>query len=73
MRAVFAHDPTFVVTHAKRMLGHTFRGSTLRTWLRLESERRAFDRYRAIRRRERDYLPAVPLNRAVSASLSPSP
>ena len=72
VRAVFAHDPLFVVTHAKRMLGHTFRGSTLRTWLRLESERRAFDRYRAIRRRERDYLPAVSINRAVPASLVPS-
>jgi len=72
VRAVFAHDPLFVVTHATRMLGHTFRGSTLRTWLRLESERRAFDRYRAIRRREREYLPAVSLNRAVPALLSPS-
>jgi hypothetical protein len=42
------------------MLAHTFRGSTIRTWLGLEDDRRAFERYRAIRRRERDYLPSVP-------------
>jgi hypothetical protein len=59
MPAVFAHDPWFVVATARRMLNHTFRGSTLRTWLGLESERRAFERYREIRQQERDYLPSV--------------
>jgi radical SAM superfamily enzyme YgiQ (UPF0313 family) len=59
MPAVFAHDPWFVVANARRMLNHTFRGSTLRTWLGLESERRAFERYREMRQRERDYLPSV--------------
>jgi hypothetical protein len=39
------------------MCRHTFRGSTWRTWLGLESEREAFKRYRAIRRAEREYLP----------------
>jgi hypothetical protein len=38
------------------MLAHTFRGCTLRTLLGLEDERRAFERYRAIRRAERAYL-----------------
>ncbi len=57
MPQVFTHDPRFVATHAWRMLRHTFRGSTLRTWLGLEDERRAFERYRAIRRTEREYLP----------------
>ncbi len=57
MPRVFAHDPFFVATHAWRVLKHTFRGSTLRTWLGLEDEKRAFERYRAIRRTEREYLP----------------
>ena len=39
------------------MLAHTFRGSTWRTWLGLESEREAFRRYKAIRRREREFFP----------------
>ena len=38
------------------MLQHTFRGSTLKTWLRLEDEREAFRRYRAIRQLEREYI-----------------
>jgi radical SAM superfamily enzyme YgiQ (UPF0313 family) len=61
MPAVFAHDPWFVLAHARRMLDHTFRGNTLRTWLGLESERQAFARYRALRREEREYLPTVEL------------
>jgi anaerobic magnesium-protoporphyrin IX monomethyl ester cyclase len=56
MPAAFAHSPMFIVTHAWQLLKHTFRGSGLRTWLGLESERLAFDRYRSIRRAERDYL-----------------
>jgi hypothetical protein len=54
---VFAHDPGFVLKNGMRMLHHTFRGSTLKTWLRLEDERDAFRRYRAIRQQEREYLP----------------
>jgi radical SAM superfamily enzyme YgiQ (UPF0313 family) len=54
--AVFRHSPLFVLRHGHRMMGHTFRGSTLRTILGLENERAAFERYRAIRRAERDYL-----------------
>ncbi|HEY0776594.1 MAG TPA: radical SAM protein [Gemmatirosa sp.] len=53
--AVFRHDPGFVMRHARRMAAHTFRGSTWRTWLRLEDERAAFARYTAIRAREREY------------------
>ena len=51
-----AHDPWFVLRHARRMFGHTFRGSTWRTWLGLEDERAAFDRYRAMRRAERAFI-----------------
>jgi anaerobic magnesium-protoporphyrin IX monomethyl ester cyclase len=54
--AVFRHDPWFVATHAAKMLAHTFRGSTLRTFLGLEDERKAFERYKAIRRQEREYV-----------------
>jgi anaerobic magnesium-protoporphyrin IX monomethyl ester cyclase len=72
IRAVFAHDPIFVAANGHRMLRHTFRGTTLRTWLGLEDERRAFDRYRRIRRRERDYLPSVTISRAVRAAPLPS-
>jgi radical SAM superfamily enzyme YgiQ (UPF0313 family) len=57
MPAAFRHDPWFVVTHAHRMFAHTFRGASWKTWLGLEDERAAFTRYRAIRRRERDYVP----------------
>ena len=59
MPRVLAHDPMFATINGARMLAHTFRGSTIRTWLGLEDDRRAFERYRAIRRRERDYLPSV--------------
>ena len=56
MPAAFRHDPGFVLRHARRMAAHTFRGSTWRTWLRLEDEHRAFERYCALREREREYL-----------------
>jgi radical SAM superfamily enzyme YgiQ (UPF0313 family) len=54
---VVAHDPGFVARHGLAMLRHTFRGTTLRTWLGLESERDAFRRYKAIRRAEREFFP----------------
>ena len=57
MPDAFAHDPWFVLTHWHRMLRHTFRGTTLKTWLGLESSRDAFRRYKAIRRREREFFP----------------
>ena len=53
---VFRHDPWFVTTHAGKMLAHTFRGSTLRNFLGLEDEYKAFERYKAIRRQEREYV-----------------
>jgi radical SAM superfamily enzyme YgiQ (UPF0313 family) len=58
MPPVFAHDPGFVLRNGLRMLRHTFRGTRLKTWLRLESEREAFKRYREIRKKEREYVPA---------------
>ena len=50
------HDPLFVLRHGLSMFAHTFRGSTLRSALGLEGPRRAFERYRQIRRAERAYL-----------------
>jgi hypothetical protein len=38
------------------MAAHTYRGSTLRTVLGLEDERKAFMRYKEIRRQERQYI-----------------
>ncbi len=59
MPAALRHDPLFVVGHAPQMLAHTFRGSTWKSVLGLESDREAFRRYREIRRREREYVPAA--------------
>ncbi len=49
-------SPGFVLRHGFAMLAHTFRGSSLRTFLGLESERAAFQRYRSMRAAEREYV-----------------
>jgi hypothetical protein len=54
------HSPRFVLQHGLDMLAHTFRGSTARSALGLETERQVFARYQRIRQAERDYLPSVP-------------
>jgi anaerobic magnesium-protoporphyrin IX monomethyl ester cyclase len=54
--AALKHDPKFVLTTGWKMLGHTFRGSSLRSVLGLESQRKVFERYREIRRAEREYV-----------------
>ena len=53
---VLAHDPLFTLRHGVAMLRHTFRGSSVRSWLGLEDERAVFARYRALRHQEREYL-----------------
>jgi len=50
------HDPKFVLTTGWKMLGHTFRGSSIRSALGLESEKKVFERYREIRKAEREYV-----------------
>src|SRR5712675_1356720 len=50
------HDPKFVLFEGWKMFAHTFRGSSIRSALGLESEKRVFERYRAIRRSEREYV-----------------
>jgi len=54
--AALKHDPRFVLTTGWKMLAHTFRGSTVRSALGLESQKKVFERYREIRRAEREYV-----------------
>jgi anaerobic magnesium-protoporphyrin IX monomethyl ester cyclase len=56
MPAALKHDPWFVIRHGRRMLAHTFRGTTWRSIVGLEDARAVFARYRAMRAREREYL-----------------
>jgi radical SAM superfamily enzyme YgiQ (UPF0313 family) len=56
MPAAIRLYPGFVFTHARRMMAHTFRGTTWRSVLGLESSRESFRRYKQIRARERTYL-----------------
>ena len=56
MPKVLAHTPWFILKNGFRMLGHTFRGCGLRSLLSCEGERRAFERYREIRIKERSYI-----------------
>jgi anaerobic magnesium-protoporphyrin IX monomethyl ester cyclase len=58
MAPVIAHNPAFVLRNGLRMLRHTFRGSSVKTWLGLEDTRETFRRYCAIRRAEREFFPA---------------
>ena len=53
---VMRHDPGFVLRRWHRMLAHTFRGTTWRSLVGLESARDVFGRYRALRAREREYV-----------------
>jgi anaerobic magnesium-protoporphyrin IX monomethyl ester cyclase len=58
----------FVLRNAPRMCAHTFRGSTWRSALGLESEREVFERYKRIRAAEREYVPEA----AVAPSSAPA-
>jgi radical SAM superfamily enzyme YgiQ (UPF0313 family) len=55
--SVLRHYPGFVVRNGPRMLAHTFRGSSWRSCVGVESSRDVFRRYKAIRAREREYVP----------------
>jgi radical SAM superfamily enzyme YgiQ (UPF0313 family) len=56
MPVAFLHNPLFVLRNATKMFAHTYRGSTVKSLLGLEDERKAFARYRAMREVERDYV-----------------
>jgi radical SAM superfamily enzyme YgiQ (UPF0313 family) len=55
--AVLRRYPGFVLRNGPRMLAHTFRGTTWRSLLGLESDRDVFRRYKARRADEREYVP----------------
>jgi radical SAM superfamily enzyme YgiQ (UPF0313 family) len=50
------HSPRFILRNAFRMMMHTFRGSSWKSFLGLEDDHQAFRRYCAIRRAERAYI-----------------
>jgi len=50
------HSPGFAMRHGIRMMAHTFRGSSFRSLVGLEDERKVFARYRGIRKAERAYV-----------------
>jgi radical SAM superfamily enzyme YgiQ (UPF0313 family) len=54
---VLRRYPGFVLRNAPRMLAHTFRGTTWRSIVGLDSERQVFARYKARRAAEREYVP----------------
>jgi radical SAM superfamily enzyme YgiQ (UPF0313 family) len=54
--ATIPFNPRFLLRQVVPMLAWTFRGSTLKTWLGLEDERKAFERYRQLRAAERVYV-----------------
>ena len=49
--------PGFVLRNGPRMLAHTFRGTTWRSAVGLETDRQVFQRYKARRAAEREYVP----------------
>jgi hypothetical protein len=51
------HYPGFVARHAPQMFAHTFRGTSWRSAIGLESSRQVFARYKALRSAEREYVP----------------
>src|SRR5271165_3590324 len=53
--ALIARDPLFVIRNVVKMLAFNFRGSSVKSMLGLESDWTAFQRYRALRSRERVY------------------
>jgi len=69
MKSVIVHYPGFVALNWLRMMRHTFRGSTWKTWVGLESEHDAFLRYKQIRRREREYFSGDRLGGATRPSM----
>jgi hypothetical protein len=68
MPVALAHSPWFTLRNARRMLAHTFTGTTLRSILGLESDRIVFERFRADRARRRTYLELSPRELADTAA-----
>jgi hypothetical protein len=62
--AAFRHSPGFVLRHGLSMLAHTFTGTTVRSIMGLEDDRAVFDRFRGIRRRQREDVAGSPHQKA---------
>ncbi|HKC56241.1 MAG TPA: radical SAM protein, partial [Vicinamibacterales bacterium] len=74
MPRAIRHDPRFLLRNGRQMLAHTFRGTSWRSLLGLESARDVFRRYRAIRERERAYVDwPDPLSGSPAASQAAMP
>jgi hypothetical protein len=58
--SAFVHSPLFVLRHGRRMLAHTFAGSTWRSMIGLENASAVFARFRARRHAERNYVTPDP-------------
>src|SRR5215510_6486987 len=58
MPVAFRFYPGFILKNWRRMLAHTFRGMTWRSFIGLETTRDVFRRYKQIRAKERIYLDA---------------
>jgi radical SAM superfamily enzyme YgiQ (UPF0313 family) len=56
MPVVMLRNPGYILRNAYKMFWHSFRGCTLKTFLGLEDEQSAFERYCALRAQERSYL-----------------
>ena len=63
--------PGFVARNAPQMFAHTFRGTSWRSVVGLESSRAVFARYKAIRAAEREYVPDVLEHLGSSIKLQP--
>jgi anaerobic magnesium-protoporphyrin IX monomethyl ester cyclase len=50
------HSPGFAMRYGVKMMAHTFRGSSFRSLVGLEDERKAFARYQGMRKAERAYV-----------------
>ena len=58
MPAAFAHSPGFVLRHGLKMLTQTFTGTSVKSMLGLENDRTVFERYRQLRRQQREHAVA---------------
>jgi anaerobic magnesium-protoporphyrin IX monomethyl ester cyclase len=54
--AALMHSPRFILRNGFKMMMHTFRGSSWKSFLGLEDDQQAFRRYCALRRAERAYI-----------------
>jgi anaerobic magnesium-protoporphyrin IX monomethyl ester cyclase len=69
--AALRHSPLFCLRNGAQMMRHTFAGSSWRSFVGLEPERTAFDRFRVRRRREREWA-GLEADGAAPSALAPA-